>query len=86
MRLLYCAAAVCSMLNDWSGMDQELAKNYVVTSIGQGPELEAHGGSTYCAVAALVLMGRFKEVGEDKSRGLKRWCISRQQMGSSTRV
>ena len=52
--------------------------NYVVTSIGQGPELEAHGGSTYCAVAALVLMGRFKEVGEDKSRGLKRWCISRQ--------
>lgn len=87
MRFLYCAAAVCSMLNDWSGMDQELAMNYVVTSIGydggigQGPELEAHGGSTYCAVAALVLMGRLKEVGEDKLRGLKRWCISRQQTG-----
>jgi hypothetical protein len=25
---------------------------------GQGPWLEAHGGSTYCAVAALSLMGK----------------------------
>jgi hypothetical protein len=25
---------------------------------GQGPWLEAHGGSTYCAVAALTLMGK----------------------------
>jgi len=87
MRFLYCAATVCSMLNDWSGMDQDLAMNYVVTSIGydggigQGPELEAHGGSTYCAVAALVLMGRLKEIGEDKLRGIKRWCISRQHTG-----
>lgn len=87
MRFLYCAAAVCSMLNDWSGMDQELAINYVVSSIGydggigQGPELEAHGGSTYCAVAALVLMGRLGEVEEAKLKGLKRWCISRQHSG-----
>merc|ERR1719319_292550 len=61
MRFLYCAAAVCRMLDDWSGVDAEAAVSYVLASvsydggIGQGPGLEAHGGSTYCAVAALSM-------------------------------
>ena len=32
MRFLYCAACVCSILNDWEGMDQDLAVNYVLAS------------------------------------------------------
>ena len=66
MRFLYCAACICSILNDWSGMDTDLAVQYVSDSVsyeggvGQGPGLEAHGGSTYCAVAALSLMGRLQ--------------------------
>ena len=72
MRFLYCAAAICSMLGDWGGMDTEAAVSYVVSSIGyeggigQGPGLEAHGGSTYCGVAALALMGRLEDLGDDR--------------------
>ena len=31
-------------------------------AFGQGPGLESHGGSTYCAIAALSLIGRLDEV------------------------
>jgi geranylgeranyl transferase type-1 subunit beta len=61
---VYCAAAVCHMLNDFSGMDVELAVKFICGSqrydggISQGGCKESHGGSTYCAVAALALMGR----------------------------
>ena len=88
MRFLYCAACVCSILNDWSGMDQELAVEYVLASlsyeggVGQGPGLEAHGGSTFCAVAALSLMGRLEDLGEDKLESLTAWCLNRQVPGS----
>jgi len=87
MRFLYCASALCSMLDDWSGMDRDSAVNYVVKSvgydggIGQGPGLEAHGGSTYCAVAALTLMGRLDDLGEARLTGLRRWCLARQGEG-----
>ena len=40
------------------------------------------GGSTFCAVAALSLMGKLKEVfspGERES--LMKWCLLRQQTG-----
>jgi len=88
MRFLYCAAAICSMLGDWGGMDTEAAVSYVLSSIsyeggiGQGPGLEAHGGSTYCGVAALVLMGRLEDLGEDRLGRLTRWCVQRQAQGS----
>lgn len=66
MRFLYCAACICYILDDWSGMDVDLTVQYIQDSVsyeggvGQGPGLEAHGGSTYCAVAALSLMGRLQ--------------------------
>jgi geranylgeranyl transferase type-1 subunit beta len=84
MRFLYCAAAICHMLGDWAGMDRGAALRYVLASfsyeggIGQGPGLEAHGGSTYCAVAALSLMGQLGEVGEARLEALGRWCLARQ--------
>ncbi len=66
MRFVYCAAAVCFMLNDFSGMDVDLATKFICSSqrydggISQGGARESHGGSTYCAVAALSLMGRLE--------------------------
>lgn len=65
MRFVYCAAAVCHMLDDFSGMDVDLAVKFICESqrydggISQGGSRESHGGSTYCAVAALSLMGRY---------------------------
>lgn len=88
MRFVYCAACICYILDDWSGMDRDLAISYIRNSlsydggIGQGPGLESHGGPTFCAVATLALMGRLNEVFTPKElKRLKRWCIMRQQVG-----
>ena len=84
MRFLYCAAAISRIVDDWSGVRKEAALQYVLASvsyeggIGQGPGLEAHGGSTYCAVAALSMMGMLEELGETVLAGVTRWCLRRQ--------
>ncbi|XP_042492542.1 geranylgeranyl transferase type-1 subunit beta [Macadamia integrifolia] len=63
LRFVYCAAAICFMLKNWSGMDREKAKDYILNcqsydgGFGLVPGSESHGGATYCAVAALRLMG-----------------------------
>ncbi|KAG6481255.1 hypothetical protein ZIOFF_057851 [Zingiber officinale] len=70
LRFVYCAAAICSMLDNWTGMDKEKAKEYIVRcqsydgGFGLVPDSESHGGATFCAVAALQLMGF---IGEDIS-------------------
>ncbi|KAJ7975821.1 Geranylgeranyl transferase type-1 subunit beta [Quillaja saponaria] len=63
LRFIYCAAAICSMLENWIGMDKEKAKEYILRcqsydgGFGLTPGSESHGGATYCAVASLRLMG-----------------------------
>ncbi|KAI9083382.1 hypothetical protein K1719_034596 [Acacia pycnantha] len=63
LRFVYCAAAISFMLNDWSGMDKEKAKDYILHcqsydgGFGLVPCAESHGGATYCAIASLRLMG-----------------------------
>ncbi|KAF8042204.1 hypothetical protein BT93_A0737 [Corymbia citriodora subsp. variegata] len=63
LRFLYCAAAICFMLNNWNGMDREKAKEYILNcqsydgGFGLTPGSESHGGATYCAIASLRLMG-----------------------------
>jgi len=32
MRFVYCAACICTMLDDWSGMDVEKATQYILSS------------------------------------------------------
>ena len=88
MRFVFCAAAVCSLINDWSGMDVEKAADYVKKSlrydggVAQGPGLESHGGSTYCALAALTLMGKLETTFNAKERdGIRRWCLFRLHQG-----
>ncbi|XP_035236366.1 geranylgeranyl transferase type-1 subunit beta [Anguilla anguilla] len=88
MRFVYCASCICYMLDDWSGMDVKRAIDYIRRSmsydngIGQGAGLESHGGSTFCAVASLCLMGRLQEMFSEKELNrIRRWCIMRQQTG-----
>ncbi|XP_043226586.1 geranylgeranyl transferase type-1 subunit beta-like [Amphibalanus amphitrite] len=92
MRFVYCAAAVSYMLDDWSGMDREKTREYVLRSmrydhgISQGPLLESHGGSTFCAVATLALMGELESALTEQQRdGLVFWCLSRQGVGFNGR-
>ncbi|XP_061338348.1 geranylgeranyl transferase type-1 subunit beta isoform X2 [Gastrolobium bilobum] len=63
LRFVYCAAAICFMLDNWSGMDKEKAMDYILHcqsydgGFGLVPGAESHGGATYCAIASLRLMG-----------------------------
>ncbi|KAK4482562.1 hypothetical protein RD792_009722 [Penstemon davidsonii] len=67
LRFVFCAAAICSMLKSWSGMDREKAKEYILScqsydgGFGLVPGSESHGGATYCAVASLQLMAFLEE-------------------------
>ncbi|KAG0270147.1 Geranylgeranyl transferase type-1 subunit beta [Actinomortierella ambigua] len=63
MRFVFCAAAVSHALNDWSGVDREAMLSYIRScqgydfGIAQCPHQESHGGSMFCAIAALGLLG-----------------------------
>ncbi|ELU05408.1 hypothetical protein CAPTEDRAFT_124709 [Capitella teleta] len=88
MRFVYCAACISYVLDDWSGIDRPKVIRYIKNSLtyegafAQGPGLEAHGGTTFCAVASLVLMGCLHEViSPSQLDRLKRWCLLRQQSG-----
>lgn len=89
MRFVYAAAAVCYMLDDWSGMNVDQATDFIRRSqrydggFGQGHEKESHGGSTYCAVAALYLMNRLDRI--DKEH-LIDWLSRRQSTGFQGRI
>jgi len=88
MRFLYCACCISYIIDNWSGVNKKLAVKYVQKSMGydhgisQGPQLESHGGSTFCAVAALHLMGELENCFDCKKlEKLKRWCLVRQKSG-----
>ncbi|MEE6516096.1 hypothetical protein FKM82_025337 [Ascaphus truei] len=92
MRFVYCAACICYMLNDWSGINIGKSIEYIRRSmsyengLGQGAGLEAHGGSTFCGIAALCLMGKLEDVFSEKELNrIRRWCIMRQQNGFNGR-
>lgn len=84
MRFLYCACAISAMLGDWSGVDVPRAVAYVRScltyegGIALVPGAEAHGGSCYTGVAALVLMGQLDAaLGEFGKEALREWCYGR---------
>ena len=87
VRFLYCACAISYMINDWSGMNQDRAVDYIQScrsydgALGMNPGQEGHGGSTFCAIASLHLMGRLDSILEKDltwRNDLVRWCVSRQ--------
>ncbi|EFA75351.1 hypothetical protein PPL_11428 [Heterostelium album PN500] len=92
MRHLY-AACVCSfMMDDWRGIDRDAATKYILASqnyeygFAQVPGQEAHGGSTYCAVASLSLMGRLDLLTGERRDKLVHWLANKQITGYSGRI
>lgn len=70
LRMTFCAAAAAHMLRLWEFLDVRAMVGRILRcraydgAFGMGEWAEAHGGATYCAVAALVLavMGPLAEV------------------------
>lgn len=93
MRFLYCACAISHMLGDWSGVDQEKAVAFIQScrswdgAIALIPGQEGHGGSTFCGIAALALMGQLETVMAENQwrQDLIRWCCTRQVGGMQGR-
>lgn len=92
MRLVYCAAAVSRLLNDWSGIDKDRCARFIRSSLSyegafaQYPGSEAHGGSTFCALASLKLMNKLEDtLSYDDIDRLIRWCINRLDQGFTGR-
>ncbi|TPX34505.1 hypothetical protein SmJEL517_g02860 [Synchytrium microbalum] len=93
MRFLYCACAVSTFLNDWRGVNQQAAVSFILNSqnfdggFAQSPNLESHGGSTYCAIASLSLMSAIPQVlSSPKIRDATiRWLLFRQLSGFNGR-
>lgn len=92
MRLVYCAIAVSQLLNDWSGINPDKCAQFIKESLSyegafaQCPGAEAHGGSTYCALASLKLMSKLDVILDaNELDRLVRWCINRLDVGFSGR-
>lgn len=90
MRFVYCAATICYILDLWDAIDVDLMFKFIAASqsydsaFGMGPQTEAHGGCTYCALASLVMMGRLPDLpGKEQ---LIDWCVKRQLHGFQGRV
>ncbi|PKI74708.1 hypothetical protein CRG98_005035 [Punica granatum] len=61
LRFIYCAAAICFMLGDWSGMDREKAKDYILNcqsydgGFGLIPDSESHVAQVVLHIVLLHL-------------------------------
>ena len=81
VRFLYGACIVCELLQDWSGLDQERAVQFLAAcqrydgGFGESPRAEGHGGTTYCAVAALAMLRRLDVIDLPL---LVKWIVHRQ--------
>uniref|UniRef100_A0A7E4V684 Geranylgeranyl transferase type I subunit beta n=1 Tax=Panagrellus redivivus TaxID=6233 RepID=A0A7E4V684_PANRE len=68
MRFVFCAAAICYILDGFEYIDVDAMVEFIQKSrsyeggFGQGPLMEAHGGSTYCAIASLQLARRLQDM------------------------
>ncbi|KIY52428.1 terpenoid cyclases/Protein prenyltransferase [Fistulina hepatica ATCC 64428] len=84
LRTVYCAFAISSMLNDWSGVNVEKAIEYIAScrsyegGYGQAPFCEAHGGITYTAVASLHLAPIPAPLTPAERRQTIRWLLQNQ--------
>ncbi|KAJ3665524.1 hypothetical protein Zmor_001016 [Zophobas morio] len=91
MRFVFCAACICYILDDWSGMNIDKTVDFIIKSISydfgiaQAPELESHSGSTFCAVATLALTKQLHRLSKTQVEGLKRWLLNRFEYGFTGR-
>ncbi|PPQ65900.1 hypothetical protein CVT26_000920 [Gymnopilus dilepis] len=85
LRTLYCAFAISSMLDDWSGINIPSALACIAScrthegGYGQEPRCEALGGTTYTALASLALLsahtGQAEHLTQDEKDATIRWLI-----------
>ncbi|KFD54322.1 hypothetical protein M514_04864 [Trichuris suis] len=95
MRHVYAAVAICYVLHDFSPINIPKLLSFIDKcwryegGFGQTYNTEAHGGSTYCAVASLYLLGKLDDVNvlsTAKRRQLLRWLVLKQNEGFHGRV
>jgi geranylgeranyl transferase type-1 subunit beta len=83
IRFVYCAFAVCHLLDGWEAIDLAPALEFIRQcrtfdgAYSQVPCMESHGGSTYCALASLSLAG--KQLSPQDRKRTIRWLVRRQQ-------
>lgn len=110
MRFVYCAAAICAMINEWGGVNKKTLAEYIRNSlvrlvvsmimwyserkimfqrydygVSQHFEMESHGGTTYCAIAALSLTDQLSILSSKEIEKIKRWLVFRQVDGFNGR-
>ncbi|KAI8812508.1 geranylgeranyl transferase type-1 subunit beta-like protein [Cladochytrium replicatum] len=88
MRFVFCACVISYILNDWSGVDIPRVQKFIRASLtyegafAQSPLQEAHGGSTYTAVAAMALAGVLEDtISPGEKTKLLEWLMWRQDGG-----
>ncbi|ETN74860.1 prenyltransferase and squalene oxidase repeat-containing domain protein [Necator americanus] len=90
MRFVFCAVAICHILQDNSYINWTSLKKFVRSSlnydggIGQGPGDESHGGSTFCAIASLSLSNRLWDgsiLSRNEISRLVKWALWKQNHG-----
>jgi len=93
MRFNYCACAIATMIEDWSGIDKEKLTSHILScrtyegGFSWVPFGESHSGITYCAVASLALIQQSKGksirelLSEDEIERLVRFLCFRQHGG-----
>jgi hypothetical protein len=84
MRFVYSAVVTHVLTGSRSnGLDVNAIVDYILRSqdysggFAQGPGLEAHGGSTFCAVASLALLDRLSALSSRRRRLLINWLADR---------
>ncbi|KIY72664.1 terpenoid cyclases/Protein prenyltransferase [Cylindrobasidium torrendii FP15055 ss-10] len=94
LRTVYCAFAVCAMLDDWSAIDVGRAVGFVRRcrtyegGYAQTPGGEAHGGLTYVALAALRLAGESSlpaRSSEEEERSWNGWGLTPRERKATVR-
>jgi geranylgeranyl transferase type-1 subunit beta len=88
IRMAYCAFAICAMIDDWSPIDVHKAVEWIKRcrgyegGYGQAPHNESHGGSTFCALAALYLASSLPNIqsrlSEEEKSSTVRWLVGNQ--------
>ncbi|KAL7722609.1 Geranylgeranyl transferase type-1 subunit beta [Entamoeba marina] len=90
VRFVYSLCATCYLLNDWGDVDKERLFNFIMNSrsydyaFAQIPDEEGHGGSTFCAVQSLAMLGMLDRLTHIDR--LVQWLIQRSYLGLSGRI
>ena len=88
MRYIYTAVVLNYILDGtFSSINTDKIVEYIHASFsydgafGQGPLEEGHGGSTYCALASLALLGKMDTLSKIQIKKVTQWLIMRQKTG-----